>query len=174
MKILGIDPGNVESGFALVETGASDIVRIIKHGKIKNKPVLALIRSSIEAFGDSLYLPIEMIQHYGQGMAAGATTFETCVWIGCFKQHAIDHGLPIENIPFIYRREEKINLCGSMKAKDKDIKTALCDRFTPGEPNFGKGTKQQPGFFYGMSKDAWQAFAVAVTFYDKHVRGVRS
>jgi hypothetical protein len=45
--------------------------------------------------------------------------------------------------------------CGNMRAKDKNIIQALKDKY--GE----KGTKADPGFFYGISSHVWQAFAVA-------------
>ena len=48
-------------------------------------------------------------------------------------------------------REEKLDLCGSLSAKDANIRQALVDRYAPGQPNFGKGTKKDPGFFYGFS-----------------------
>jgi hypothetical protein len=69
----------------------------------------------------------------------------------------------------IYRKDEKMNLCGSMKANDSTIKQALVDRFASGQKNYGKGTKKAPGFFYGFSKDMWAAMAVAVTYYDKYI-----
>lgn len=68
-------------------------------------------------------------------MAVGATVFDTCVWIGQFKQKAIENDIPVE---FIYRKDEKMNLCHSMKAKDSNIRQALIDRF--GEV----GTKKNP------------------------------
>ena len=68
-------------------------------------------------------------------MAVGATVFDTCVWIGQFKQKAIENDITVE---FIYRKDEKMNLCHSMKAKDSNIRQALIDRF--GEV----GTKKNP------------------------------
>ena len=109
------------------------------------------------------YIAIEMIASYG--MAVGVSVFETCVWIGRFIQ-AIGNGIEPR---FIYRKDEKMNLCGSMKAKDSNIIQALIDRFAPNTRNKGKGTKKEQGWFYGFSKDIWQSYAVGVTYYDLYL-----
>lgn len=70
----------------------------------------------------------------------------------------------------VYRMEEKEALCHSSRAKDANIVQALVDRYACGQPNHGKGIKASPGFFYGFSKDAWQAMAVAVTWLDRETR----
>ena len=152
--------------------GETDINRIIESGKIPNEELRnRLIGCKYEPVD---MLAIEMIGHYGKGMAAGATTFETCVWIGRFLETAERTLGMVENkdIHRIMRREEKLNLCGSMTAKDKDIRIALVDRYAPGQPNYGKGTKKQPGFFYGVAADAWQAIATGVTAFDLYVKEV--
>lgn len=74
-----------------------------------------------------------MIASYG--MAVGKEVFETCVWIGRFIEIAIFKNIEVE---YIYRKDEKMNLCNSMKAKDSNIRQALIDRF--GEV----GTKKNP------------------------------
>jgi hypothetical protein len=61
----------------------------------------------------------------------------------------------------VERREVKLHLCGQARAKDSNIIQALKDRFGD------KGTKNKPGLTYGMRKDLWQAFALAVTCMDK-------
>lgn len=76
---------------------------------------------------------IEMIASYG--MAVGKEVFDTCVWIGRFKQIAESQDIEVE---CIYRKDEKINLCNSMKAKDSNIRQALIDRFGV------VGTKRNP------------------------------
>ena len=76
---------------------------------------------------------IEMIASYG--MAVGKEVFETCVWIGRFKEIAEFNNIKVE---YIYRKDEKMNICHSMKAKDSNIRQALIDRF--GEV----GTKKNP------------------------------
>jgi hypothetical protein len=106
---------------------------------------------------------IEMIGHYGTGMPAGKEVFDTCVWIGRFMEHLLSKGVVSD---LVMRRDVKLHICGTSKAKDSNIRQALVDRFAPGEPNYGKGTKKKPGWFYGFSEDMWQAYALAVAYLD--------
>ena len=99
---------------------------------------------------------IEMVACYG--MPVGKEVFDTCIWIGRFIQEADELGAVYD---YIYHKEEKMNLCNSMKAKDCNIRQALIDRFGV------VGTKKNPGWFYGFKADIWSAYAVAVTYLDK-------
>lgn len=162
--ILAIDPGNTESGYVFIRNDLS----IVDKGKIKNENLLKKIIMD-EFWYESPkeeedHIAIEMIASYG--MPVGIEVFQTCVWIGRFIQ-AIQNGIEPK---FIYRKDEKINLCQSMKANDTTIKQALVDRFAPGQKNYGKGTKKEPGWFYGFAKDIWAAYAVAVTYYDLYIK----
>lgn len=144
--ILAIDAGNEESGYCLIDV---ETYKPIEFGKIDNTQMLMKV---LDLDYDTLVL--EMVASYG--MPVGASIFETCVWIGRFIQ-----ARKCPNYEYIYRKEEKINLCNSMKAKDSNIRQALIDRF--GEV----GTKNNQGFFYGFKKDIWSAFAVGCTYLDK-------
>lgn len=164
--IFAIDPGNVESGYVVVEHDGNEIVRVRECGKVTNGELFDRIY-----FWTTFYridFAIEMIASYG--MPVGVDVFETCVWIGRFWQLAIDFK-NTDDITLIYRADEKLNLCGDKRAKDPNVIQAMLDRFAPGEKNYGKGTKKKPGFFYGFKADIWQAFAVAVTYFDLHVKG---
>lgn len=164
MRILAIDPGNEYSGYVLVEADETDITKVLDVGKIRNAEIYDVLDKDYD------HLAIEMIA--GMGMTVGAEVFETCVWIGRFLEYArfTDRKFQTQRI---YRREEKICLCGAPTAKDANIRQALCDRYAAGQPNYGKGTKKNKGFFYGFSADMWAAMAVAVTYYDKYIKGLK-
>jgi len=49
---------------------------------------------------------------------------------------------------------------------DSQIITYLADRFAPDTHNCGKGTKDDPGFFYGFKGDIWQAYALGIAYID--------
>jgi len=155
MRILAIDPGNTESGYAIIDLPK---LVIIECGKVDNNELLLMFKTLKEKGVENI--AIEMVACYG--MPVGAEVFNTCVWIGRFSQFLSDY-----EINYIYRREEKITLCNSMKAKDTNIKQALIDRYAHHDFKHGKGTKKNPDTFYGVSKDIWQAIAVGVTYYEK-------
>jgi hypothetical protein len=160
MAFICIDPGNVESAYVVV---ADDLSEVLEKGKVENLELMRLL-TRFKLTYDIRYVAIEMIASYG--MAVGASVFDTCVWIGRFKEHCLKLLWEVE---FVYRKEEKMLLCNSMKAKDSNIRQALVDRFAPNTPNKGKGYKSNPGLFYGFKSDIWQAYAVAVTYYDLYL-----
>jgi len=148
MNVLAIDPGPVESAFVIW-----DGERIIEKGKIGNHELLDSISGL--AVGSDVCI-IEQIKSYG--MAVSDSIFDTVFWTGRFCQAWGNRGF-FDRMP---RRDVKMHLCGSMRAKDSNIRAALIDRF--GEP----GKKASPGVTYGLAKDTWAAFALAVTWYDQN------
>ena len=144
-RIFAIDPGTDESGWCHFYDG-----RVIDSGVLPNEELLALV-----TIGGDPYelLAMEMIASYG--MPVGREVFETCVWIGRFLQaHRSKHW---RKQRLIYRKDVKMHLCGTPKAKDANIRQALIDLLGP------QGTKKQPGPTYGVKSHAWAALAVAVT-----------
>lgn len=158
MRLLAIDPGNRESGYVLLDPRT---YRPLEFDKIPNETLAA--RLSLLT-SDTAHVVIEQIGHYGTGMPAGRDVFDTCRWIGRFEQILDDIGL----VPgLVLRAKVKAHLCHSSKAKDSNITQALVDRFAPGQPNHGKGTKAKPGWFHGFRADVWQAYALAVYAADR-------
>lgn len=160
--ILGIDPGNEETAFCLVD----DQLRPIRFAKLSNELVYNEMVETIANYilGNHVYVACEMIASYG--MPVGREVFDTCVWIGQLKERFCMY-----DFQYIYRKDEKLTICNSMKASDANITQALIDRFAPGVPNHGKGRKAAPGWFYGFKADIWQAYAVAVTYHDMYKGG---
>lgn len=158
--IFAVDPGNIQSGFAIIRM--PDFV-LCEFGKVENEELLEMLERYSRANAVDVFA-IEMVASYG--MAVGKDVFETCVWIGRFIQaiHPYEHA-------FVYRKDEKLCLCGSLKAKDSNIRQALIDRYAKFDFKTGKGVKKNPDTFYGVSKDAWQAIAVGVTYYEKLKEG---
>lgn len=162
-KVIAIDPGSEESGYVIVE---KDSYKVLDKGKKPNEEVLGILictlYDAMEAHEETPEVAIEMVASYG--MPVGREVFETCVWIGRFIEACRGYYPRLERI---YRAEEKLAICKSPNANDATIRRALADRFAYGEPNYGKGTKKKPGWFYGFSADVWQAYAVAVTYIDR-------
>ncbi len=131
---------------------------IITHVFCENKQMLNHIFRLGQAFGVE-HCAIEMIASYG--MPVGKETFETCLWIGRFI--GAWEGIHGKEPALLCRKDIKMHLCGTMKAKDGNIRQALLDRWGP------QGTKKAPGPTYGISSHTWAALAVATTFMDKHV-----
>lgn len=151
MNILAIDPGTNESAMVIIRDG-----KISDYSIQPNSDML----KSIRAYGyTSTDCAIEMIASYG--MPVGKETFETCLWIGRFI--GAWEGIHGKEPALLYRKDIKMHLCGTMKAKDGNIRQALLDKWGP------QGTKKSPGPTYGISSHVWAALAVATTFMDKHV-----
>lgn len=103
-------------------------------------------------------LAIEMVASYG--MAVGREVFETVRWIGRFQQAWSNP----EAVRLVYRKDVKLHLCGSSRAKDPNVRAAILDLFpaTGGGATPQVGTKGKPGPLYGVSTHAWPALGVAI------------
>jgi hypothetical protein len=148
MRIIAIDPGPELSAF--VEWDGESIfgAALVKNHAMRD----ILLSTAVDR------VVIEKVACYG--MPVGESIFETVYWTGRFAQAScvIVHRMP--------RIDVKMHLCKSARAKDSNVIQALIDRFAPFVRNKGKGTKGEPGFFYGFKKDIWQSFALAVTWMD--------
>lgn len=142
--VVAIDPGCSHSAFVQYEIANG----IISKGKMENSEM----KSATSRVQPDLLI-IEMIASYG--MPVGKEVFDTCLFIGQMQQL-----VGMKRTKLVYRKDIKMHLCGSMKAKDSNIRQALIDRW--GAP----GTKKQPGATYGISSDVWSALAVLTYWKD--------
>lgn len=155
MKILAIDPGTTESAWCVY-----DGERLLDSDIQVNEVVLTKLRMG---FGRDCDLAIEMVASFG--MPVGREVFETVLWIGRFVEAASQSGRVAE---LVYRKDVKLHLCQSSRAKDPHVRQAILDRF----PRSGGGSTPQvgiaksPGPLYGIRSHVWSALAVAITRYD--------
>lgn len=155
-NLLAIDPGTTESAFVVFDGAKPE-----RCGKVANRELLESVRSD---FRDCQQFAIEMIGHYGTGMAAGKEVFDTCVWIGRFIEawERSSFNLPKSNL--VLRPTVKAHICGSARAKDGNVRQAIIDRYGGKEAAIGR--KAAPGPLYEVSGDVWQALALAIYFTD--------
>jgi len=149
MRLIALDPGPKETGYVMIRD-----TTIIKSGVEDNRLIYDLMNGAgwIDAT-----CAIEMISSYG--MAVGAEVFETCVWVGRFIEQ-------FQVATLVYRKDVKIHLCGTGRAKDTNVRQAILDLY----PRIGEGatpqigTKKHPGPLYGVKSHAMAALAVALTY----------
>lgn len=162
MNIIAIDPGNLKSAFVIWDGE----MPIILFGKVPNAELKDLL---IEWHWGPRCLEYEVVieKIACMGMAVGEDVFETVFWSGRFAETLYYNETPWHRMK---RHEVKMHLCGSTRAKDSNIITAIVDRFDPERlfGKYGKGKKDNNGPFFGFSKDVWQAMGLAVTWFDQN------
>jgi hypothetical protein len=151
MKIVAIDPGPVQSALVTLSPNR----KIIQASIEDNDRIAKCLRYGLNSLEGFPYLAIEMIASYG--MPVGAEVFNTCTWIGRFEEAYAHSDLTAR----YFRKDIKLHLCGSNRARDSNVRRALIDLLGPA------GVKRNPGPTYGIKKDMWAALAVAV--YAHHV-----
>lgn len=176
--ILGIDPGTTETAYCLCEVtgemaGSKPPLKIISFAKTSNEDAKEFLKktcSEIDVNNEEIVISIEHLESYGT--AVGKSTFETAYYIGELREAVFPYSLSNEKIKVdrIYRHEEKMRICQSMKANDATIKRALIEAYAEHpEKNYGKGTKSKPDFFYKFKADCWSAFAICCTYALKEI-----
>lgn len=155
--IIGIDTGTEYT--AMVVCRYKDM-KPIYHQKLPNAQIERELVYPLIHF--DCFVAIELLENHG--MPIGATTIQTIIEIGRIQKIVEQNH---RQWMLVKRSEEKLCICNSVKAKDGNIRQALIDIY--GE----KGTKKQPGFFYGFRADEWQAFAIAHTGRFKAENGGR-
>ena len=144
MRILALDPGTEKTAF-LVWDGS------VVHCGIENNEDLRCMLVA-NHFGSADLMAYEMIASYG--MSVGREVFETCVWIGRFIECT-----PLKPVP-VFRKDVKLHLCGTPRAKDANVRQAILDLF--GGKQKAIGRKASPGPLYGVSSHIWSALGVAL------------
>ena len=139
--ILAIDPGPVIQSFVIF-----DGKRVVSSGNVSVDELCVILRENPGLLSACEYIDC-------MGMAVGSETFSTV--FNCGRLYAAATIMRL-----IPRRDVKLHLCGTCRAKDTNVRRALIDKVGV------VGTKKAPGPCYGVSEHLWSALAVAVTAID--------
>ena len=157
MIVLAIDPGSTESALVWFDSSAQ---RVLDKYKADNQACLEQIaQSNVD------WLAIEQAESFGAKV--WSQVFTTVVWTGRFIQawEMTRPGRTRDTHTQVTRREVKMHLTGSARAKDGQIRNCLIDRW--GGKDKAIGSKKQPGPLLGVTADMWQALAIGVTYADR-------
>ena len=157
--IYAIDPGTTQSAYVVMDRhGTIDWAGIETNDEVITRIRRQAVSCKVAHWqSEPWHLAIEMIASYG--MPVGREVFETCVWIGRFIEAWNESGYLSS---LIYRKDVKMHLCGTPRAKDANIRQALIDLYGGKDKAIGK--KKAPGPLYGFKKDMWAALGVGVTY----------
>jgi len=158
MKVLAIDPGSSKSAYVVYDIENKSLVTF---GIDENEVLIKRVKK-LHSFVP--FMLVEQVKNYG--MLIGDTLLMTVFWSGRFVESW--GGDAFSLIP---RKTIVTSLCGNARAKDKNVRRAILDRFsTASRGGFGKepalGNKSHPGPIYGVSKDVFSALALALYWED--------
>lgn len=174
MKLLSIDPGNVQSAWILFTDG-----EITEFGITPNTDMP-------DHFDGLEHVAIEYMRP--RGNATAQEEFDTQFWAGRFVQALCGDDV----IPWtpVSRMQVKMHVCGKPTVKDAHIRRALIDDWYGGDATAignkkcrkckGKGTYKRdvcgvcggskwlhpPGPLVGIHDDLWSALAIGITWLE--------
>lgn len=153
--IFGIDPGPVESAFAVVHKFPRPY-EILVAGKLPNEDLIKELKNpAFEKGWFDFNVVVESIQSYG--FVVGKSVFETCYTIGRIIQVCKDRSLQCTLYP---RPEYARALVGGQKVTDSLLRLALMNRF-------GGDKKGEPLHQLRGNPDKRSAFALCVHHLDR-------
>ena len=162
MKILAIDPGNMQSAFVILE---HKTLEITKKGLIPNEEMLILFKGDNTYFGCQPFDAACIEYPKARGQLVSNQLMDAIYWIGRFDQACAQEMVRID------RKDVKMTLCGVANAKDSNIRAALIAAYS--HKVIGKGGRipeigcaGAEGPLYGIKKDIWAALGVAFTYMD--------
>lgn len=142
-RFIAIDPGTTQSAGVVWQDGEL-VDRLLED----NSRVRQWLEEQPHNAEQPVSFVFEKVSSYG--MPVGESIFQTCFWTGIFIEKTSHKRAPIYLVP-------RTTIKKLLKARnDSGVRRRLIERF--GEP----GTKANPGFTYGLKKDLWQAFGLAV------------
>jgi hypothetical protein len=163
--VWGIDPGPQTSALVLYHADA----RWVRYARAscRNEALVNLLVTVTAREPGAEHAPVVCEQIVSYGMPVGVEVFGTVWWMGRWHEDLASCNV---HLSYVSRRDVKVGLCGSARAKDANVRQALLDAH--GGKVAALGTKRTPGPLYGVSSHAWSALAVAVAVAERGVSRV--
>lgn len=153
MILLAIDPGSTQSAWLTMD----ELRKPCEFAIEPNEALLVRLRDWLEP----THLAIETM--FARGMPTAQEEFETQLWAGRFIE-AFQYG----EFTQVRRMDVKLVICGSVRAKDGNLRQALIDQF--GGKAMAIGTKRTPGPLHGIANDVWSALAIATWWWSEKAK----
>lgn len=185
---IAIDPGDEVSGWVAYRRSPKLLskLHVVAKGIWRNKHLRKLLLIFKEQRRDKMGV-VAIEKPFASGMLASNELFDTCLEIGRFKQVWLNN----KTFHEVHRKDVKLHICGSSRAKDPNVRQALIDRFGgkaralggskcrkckgkgwfgPGRPECEVcgGTKWEhpPGPLLGFADHMWAALGIACLMAD--------
>ena len=152
---IGLDPGTTKTGWVVFDPKEE---RVLHAGHEPNEFVISLLECG--GLGDKVIMEC----FAAQGMPLGESSIETVRWEGRFMERARTE------VCRISRREIKLLICNSSRAKDSNVRQALVDLYAYGYSNHGYGTVKEPSplrCLKGTGSHGFSALAVVTAWLRK-------
>ena len=169
--IMAVDPGNINSAYVIFDCAPYTPL-------VKDQCANAKMRERIEYYRNGIdTLLIEYPRPRGQPMYYQLV--DTIFWVGRFVEAYGCNGP--DDYWLVDRKDVKMNMVGSTKATDANLRMACINRFRIGPDSKwplggGKvpevGIKSQRGPLYGFACDTWQALAIAISYVDGGLKNI--
>lgn len=173
IRLLAIDPGESESGWVYLEGGwprpqVLGFSSTESNAKLRSRFIDgSFVGKDTVIFeaeqGRPTHVVIETMQWRGQPMYW--QSIATLIWVGRFQEAWTRIGDEL-NYHEIVREAVKLYCCGSTARKDQNVRASLEERYGG---KSARGNVDFPGPLYGISKHAWQALGLGVTWFAQRV-----
>ena len=154
---IGLDPGTTKTGWVVFDPKEE---KVLHAGHDPNEFVIHLLGCADADLKDKVIMEC----FAAQGMPLGESSIETVRWEGRFMERARTE------VCRISRREIKLLICNSSRAKDSNVRQALVDLYAYGYPNHGYGTVKEPSplrCLKGTGSHGFSALAVVTAWLRK-------
>lgn len=163
MRVVGIDPGPRKSAIAVFDG------RLLTAWTCENFMMIDHIRRDEQILKSDTMVCEQVI--YYSNTPSGRDVYDTAYWSGFFQGLWMSASESPTKVDLLSRPDILEHLCNNRRAKKKHVRQALIDRFGKPptkkcpNPNYPNGTRP--------SYHEWDAWACAVTCYDKGIMIIR-